>query len=273
MGTPRRWIFALVGLVAIGALVLRPGLPASVTQDTRRVYDLIEALDTGAVVMISFDHEASSLPEVGPLGAAIIDHCFRRGIRIVGLALFSEGTAAGYELLGRRASVFGKSYGSDWIYLGFRPQYTSAILGMGENIGDVFNLDYEGHAVTATPLGSRVRSYNDIALVISVADGSMPTYWIEYAQARYQVKIVAALTAVMVTSYLPYYESKQLTGIIAGLRGAAEYEQLLDHPAAGCRGMDAQSAIHALIAILVVAGNIQAWRLRRGRGRREDGAQ
>jgi len=269
VGTPRRWIFALVGLAAVAALVLKPGLPASVTQDTRSVYDLIESLDSGAVVMISFDHEASSLPEVGPLGAAIVDHCFRRGIGIIGLALFSEGTAAGYELLGRRASVFGRSYGSGWIYLGFRPQYTSAILGMGENIGDVFNLDYEGHAVTATALGSRVHSYNDIALVVSVADGSMPTYWVEYAQARYQVKIVAALTSVMVTSYLPYYESKQLAGIVAGLRGAAEYEQLLGHPAAGCRGMDAQSAIHALIAILIIAGNVQGWRIRRSRGHGE----
>ena len=270
MGSSRRWIFALVGLVAVAALVLRPGLTASVTQDTRRVFDLIESLDTSAVVMISFDHEASSLPEVGPLGAAIVEHCFRRGIKIVGLALFSEGTAAGYELLGRRAETFSRSYGSDWIYLGFRPQYTSAILGMGENIGDVFNLDYEGHPVTSTPLGSRIHTYRDVALVVSIADGSMPTYWVEYAQARYQVKIVAALTAVMVTSYLPYYESKQITGIVAGLRGAAEYEQLLAHPAAGSRGMDAQSAVHALIAVLIVLGNVQAWRVRRVRKREEE---
>lgn len=258
-----------MGSVAVGAILFRPQWPLSVTRETRHVYELIESLDSGAVVVISFDHEASSLPEVGPIGAAIVDHCFARKISIVGLALFSEGTAAGYELLNRRANAFGKSYGADWIYLGFRPQYASAILGMGESIGEVFNLDYEGHPVTATALGGRVHNYGDVALVISVADGSMPTYWVEYAQARYQVRIVAALTAVMVTSYLPYLESNQLSGIVAGIRGAAEYEQLLNHPGAGTRGMDAQSALHALIAVLIVAGNVQAWWIRRHRNREE----
>jgi hypothetical protein len=265
MNLSRRWIFALVAIATVTTLIFRPGLPLSVSRETRHVYEMIESLDSGAVVMLSFDHEASSLPEMRPLGAAIVDHCFRRKVRIVGLALFSEGTAAGYELISQRANAAGKSYGTDWIYLGFRPQYTSAILGMGENIGDVFSQDYEGHPLVSTTLGSRIHNYHDIAFVISLAAGSMPTYWVEYAQARYQVKIVAALTAVMVTSYLPYLESNQLSGIIAGLRGAAEYEQLLGVPGAGSRGMDAQSAVHALIAVLILAGNVQAWRTRRSR--------
>lgn len=271
MGASRRWIFGLVGLVAVVALIVRPGLPLSVTKETRHVYDLIEALDSSSTIMISFDHEASSLPEVGPLGGAIVDHCFRKGIQIVGLALFSEGTAAGYELINRRATALGKTYGSDWIYLGFRPQYTSAILGMGENIGEVFGQDYEGHPLASLPLGNRIHSYRDIALVISVADGSMPTYWVEYAQARYQARVIAALTAVMVTSYIPYLESNQLTGVVAGLRGAAEYELLLDRPGPGSRGMDAQSAVHALIAVLIVAGNLEAWRSRRKHGDKSRG--
>lgn len=261
--TSRRWIFALVGLVVILALLIRIGLPIRITQETRQVYALIDSLQPGDVVMMSFDHEASSLPEVGPMASAIADHCFQRGVRIVGLALFSEGTAAGYNLLNRRAQAAGKSYGTDWIYLGFRPQYTAAILGMGERIGDVFDADYEGHPLTATALGRAVNSYDDLALVVSIADGSMPTYWVEFAGSRYDEKVVAALTAVMVTSFLPYLESGQLEGIVAGLKGAAEYEQLLDNPAAGTRGMEAQSAAHGLIAILVILGNIQAWRERR----------
>jgi len=264
----RRTVFVLLALAVGGALLLKAGLPIGISPSTQEVFDAIEALDSGSVVMISFDHEASSLPEVGPLGAAITDHCFRRGIPVVGLALFSEGTAAGYDLLGRRAAAAGRRYGDDWIYLGFRPQYTAAILGMGESIAGVFAADYEGNALETLPLGRRVATYDDIALVISVADGSMPTYWVEFAQARYGQEIVAALSAVMVTSFLPYYEAGQLAGIVAGFRGAAEYEQLLNAPGAGTRGMSAQSAAHGLIALLVVWGNVQAWRDRR-RKRRE----
>jgi hypothetical protein len=260
----RRVIFGVLAAAVIGAMLIRPGLPIGESAMTQAVFDAIESLDTGAVVMISFDHEASSLPEVGPLGVAVADHCFRRGIAVVGLALFSEGTAAGYELLGERAELAGRRYGTDWIYLGFRPQYTAAILGMGESLEGVFASDYEGRPLHDLPLGRRVANYDDIALVVSVADGSMPTYWVEFAQARYGVRIIAALSAVMVTSFVPYLDAGQLDGIVAGLKGAAEYEQLLGTPGAGSRGMDAQSAAHGLIALLVLLGNVEAWRQRRG---------
>ena len=262
----RRIIFALLAIVVIAVMLLKPRLPITVSESTRSVYDQIDVLDSGDVIMLSFDHEASSLPEIGPIGAAIAEHCFRRGISVVGLALFSEGNAVGYDLLSRRASDAGRSYGTDWIYLGFRPQYTAAILGMGESISDVFATDYNGAPIASLPLAQRVRNYDDIAMVVSISDGSMPTYWIEYAANRYGEKIIAALSAVMVTSFTPYLESGQLAGILTGLKGAAEYEQLLGVPKAGTRGMAAQSAAHVLVAVLVLWGNVDAWRRRKSTG-------
>ncbi|MBD3297192.1 MAG: hypothetical protein GF341_00920, partial [candidate division Zixibacteria bacterium] len=99
MRDSRRWVFGLIGVGVTIALLVRLGMPLRITDDTRTVYELIESLDSTNVVMISFDHEASSLPEVRPLAQAVVDHCFRREIPVVGLALFSEGTAAGYSLL------------------------------------------------------------------------------------------------------------------------------------------------------------------------------
>jgi len=259
----RRIIFAVLAAVVIAVMLIKPRIPITVSDSTRQVYNRIDALDSGAVVMISFDHEASSLPEIGPIGAAISEHCFRRGISVVGLALFAEGNAVGYDLLSRSAVAARRVYGADWIYLGFRPQYTAAILGMGESIEEVFNADYNGTPLTSLPLARRVRNYNDIALVVSIADGSMPTYWVEYAANRYGETVIAALSAVMVTSFTPYLESGQIAGILSGLKGAAEYEQLLGSPSAGTRGMAAQSAAHVLIAVLVLWGNVEAWRRRK----------
>jgi hypothetical protein len=47
---------------------------------------------------------------------------------------------------------------------------------MGENIHEVFEADYNGAPLAGLTLAQRVRNYDDIALVVSVADGSMPTY-------------------------------------------------------------------------------------------------
>lgn len=265
----RRIIFALLAAILIAVMLSHARSSVPVTAQTQGVYDAIAALDSGAVVMMSFDHEAATIPEVGPLASAIADHCFRRGIRVIGLALFAEGNAAGHELLARRAAAFHRVYGTDWVYLGYRPQYTAAILGMGESIRDVFPADDDGRSLDSLPLTRRVHNYHDVNLIVSIADGSMPTYWVEYAGARYHTRIVAALSAVMVTSYIPYLGSGQLAGIVNGLRGAAEYEQLLNAPGAGARGMAAQSAAHALIALLVIVGNVEAWRLRRRSPKRD----
>jgi len=259
----RRYIFVIVVLAVIIPMLFPIGLPVAITDEARAVFDTIENLDSTAVVMVSFDHEASSLPEVRPLAEAVLNHCFQKNIKVVGLALFAEGTAIGYDILNTVAARYNKQNGVDFIYLGYRPQYSAAILGMGESIKEVFPADYDNTPYDDLPLGARVRNYNDIELVISVADGSLPTYWVEYAQARYQQRIATALTAVMVTAYTPYVDAGQLEGILGGLKGAAEYEKMLGETAAGTRGMDAQSFAHLAIAVLVVIGNVAAFAVRR----------
>ncbi len=269
----RRYIFLAIAVAVAVPMLFPIGLPVAVTDETRQVYDRIENLAPGDVVMFSFDHEASSLPEVRPLAEAVLTHCFRRGVKVIGLALFAEGAAVGYDILKDVGEREDKTYGEDYLYLGYRPQYSAAILGMGESIAEVFPADYDQTPYEELPLGQRVKSYADIELVVSVADGSLPTYWVEYAQARYGQRIVAALTAVMVTAYNPYLEAGQLDGILGGLKGAAEYEKLLGQPAAGTRGMDAQSLAHLTIAILIILGNIIAFaRWRRGKSGKEGDA-
>jgi hypothetical protein len=187
---------------------------------------------------------------------AVVRHAFQRGVRIMGMSFLSEGTALGYDLLARESQRGEKAYGRDWVYLGFRPQYVAAILGMGESIGTEFPEDYLGTPTADLPLMEFVTSYADVKLVLSIADDTMPQYWIEYANARYGVEVAAGLSAVMVTTFTPYRDSEQLSALIGGLKGAAEYERLLGYRGSGSRGMDAQSMAHLAIIALVVLGNV-----------------
>jgi len=60
---------------------------------------------------------------------------------------------------------------------------------------------------------------------------------------------------------LPYInEQKQLTGLLAGLKAAAEYETLIKTPGSATSGMDAQSIAHLIIIIFIAIGNINYWR-------------
>ena len=60
----------------------------------------------------------------------------------------------------------------------------------------------------------------------------------------------------MALSALPYINSKQLSGLVAGLRGAAEYEKLLDIVGSGTAGMGAQSFAAVYFLALLVVANI-----------------
>lgn len=257
--TPRGIAFVLVFLAVTFPLLFPLNITDRISPETERFKSLIDSLPSGSVVMVSFDHEASTIAEVRPLSVALIRHLFSRDIRVIGLALFAEGTAIGNQILTSTAKEFGKEYGREWVFLGFRPQYQSAILGLGDSIRQVFPRDYYRHPTSELPLLTEVPNYSKIALVVSVADGDLANYWVEYAHSRFNVPVAGMVTAVMMTSYLPYLASGQLSGLVNGLKGAAEYERLLNRPGAAVRGMDAQSLAHLIIFGLIIVGNAAYW--------------
>jgi hypothetical protein len=251
----RQLIFILIAFAVAVPLVIKIGLPNNVTKEVRQVYQEIDQLDSVSVVMISFDHEASSLPEVKPMAVAILRHCFSKNLKVMGLALLAEGTAIGDGILREVAKEYDKKYGIDYLFLGFRPQSQAAILGMGEDIRRVFPQDYKNVTLDQIPMMRDIKNYKDISLIISVADGDMPAYWVDYAVSRYHKKVATAVTAVMATSFYPFLASGQIVGLLGGLKGAAEYEILIKKPGMGQRGMDAQSISHLVIILLVILGN------------------
>ncbi|SYZ73390.1 conserved hypothetical protein [Candidatus Zixiibacteriota bacterium] len=265
-----RWlIFAGLFILAVISYIFPIQFESRPSPEVKRSFNYIENLPDSSVVMISFDHEASSLPEIQPISLAILQHVFRRNLRVIGLSLFAEGTAIGYEMLNREARQFGKQYGKDYVFLGFKPQHISAILGMGESIVRVFPEDYFGNKTDTLPVMQGVDDYGQVALVISIADGDRAVQWIEYAGARYNQKIMAGLTAAMITTYDPYLASGQLYSDVGGLKGAAEYERLLGHLGAGNRGMWSQTVTHMFVIAMIILGNIvyfRSQRARRGRG-------
>jgi hypothetical protein len=262
----RHWAFAGLFLVVTILMLLNIKFKAQISPDTQKMFDYIESLPEGSTIIVSFDHEASSLPEMRPLGLAILRHAFARNHKLIGVALLAEGTGIGYRLLQLSANESGKKYGTDYVFLGFKPQYIAAILSMGESIESTFPEDYIGHKSADLPLLDRIQNYENVSGVISLADGSLTTHWIEYGRARYGIEVSAAVAAAMVTTYDPYLSSGQLRAIVGGLRGAAEYESLINRGGSGSRGMLAQSWAHIYIIALIIIGNVAYFRARKKGG-------
>ena len=63
------------------------------------------------------------------------------------------------------------------------------------------------------------------------------------------------MVAVSVSEAMPMVGSGQIDGLLAGLRGAAEFEKLSENPGRAMTGMDAQSFINVTILVFIVLGN------------------
>lgn len=264
----RHYVFIGLFVVVTLTMLLNVKVDVNISPYTQNMYDYIDSLPEGSTLLLSFDHEASSLPEIKPIALSVLRHAFKKNHKLIGLSLFPEGTLIGYRLMTNTALEYEKEYGKDFVYLGFRPQYIAAILGMGESIKNVYPLDYLGDDINNFEIMNGVENYDDLAAVISIADGSLTTHWIEYGGGRYDIKVLGAVTAAMVTTYDPYLASGQMSAMMGGLRGAAEYEKLLNIEGGGSRGMLAQSGAHLYVIFLILIGNVIYFRSRKkGRDR------
>jgi hypothetical protein len=77
-------------------------------------------------------------------------------------------------------------------------------------------------------------------------------------QMPYEIEEYVIPLAGVVAEMRPYIQSGQISSIINGARGAAEYELLRSEPGRAVAGMDAQSIGHIYVALLIIIGNIAA---------------
>lgn len=252
----RRWIFLIVA-VAVAVPILVPlNLPVYVTRDVRGVFDAIEALPARAPVLVAFDYEPGSTPECDPLAMAILRHCFRRDLRVVGVTILPVGVGTGESVLKRAATEFNRQEGVDYTFLPFVAEGFAPVVGFGVSLQATFEQDRYGNDTRIVPVLAGVRRLADFAYVAIVHDDSTINTWVIYGQEPYRLRMGAACTAVMAPGNYPYLHAGQLTGIVGALKGASEYENLLGRRDQASRGMDTQTVIHVVVIGFMVLGNV-----------------
>jgi len=187
---------------------------------------------------------------------ALLKHCFKKDVKPIILTLWVTGAALGESCVTEAAKEFGKKSGDDYVYLGYKPGFTIVILSMGESIKNTFTTDYRGNPTGNMPALQNVDKLGQLDFMIDVAAGASVEYWIAYGMERYKFEMGAGCTAVSATQYYPYLNTGQLKGLLGGLKGAAEYENMIKEPGLALKGMNAQSVVHLMTVIIVIFTNI-----------------
>jgi len=253
----RRWIYLAVAVAVVVPFLFPTPLPISISPEARSLYDAVEALPDGCNVMVVYDYYPATVAECEPIAVAALHHLFRKNCKVVTLTNIPYGGPSMAERVTRRmAARYGKTYGVDYVNLGFKYGYVTVLAGMGQSIESIFPTDNSGTPLSQLPLMDSVKNYSDVSFIFEVADNATADYWVSIVNAQYGVPIGCGGTAVQAPKFYAYVASGQFVGLLGGMRGAAEYEKLIGIEDVATVGMQAQSMVHLLIIGLVVLGNI-----------------
>ena len=270
----RRIIFALVAAAVVISLLMSFSLPVPATPPVMGIYDKINDMPPGSHVLIAFDYDPAAKEELQPMAIALLHHCYSRDLTVIGLTLWPGGTGLAEQALTSIARQYNRKSGEDFVFLGYKPGVASLIINMGENLYTAFPADFYGNDTKTLPALQGVESLRDLDYVIDLAAGASIETWIAFGKEKYKFDMGAGCTAVIGPDLYPFLDSDQINGLMAGLKGAAEYEVLVKYPAQAVEGMRPQSVTHALIVVFVIISNAVffasgGWRtVRRGPGAR-----
>jgi hypothetical protein len=270
----RRWVFLMMGLAVLVPLVARIRMPTGVTPPVQNLFEAVNAIEPGEKpLMIAFDFAPDTEPELMPMATAILRNCFSRGIKVVLYGgLYPQGAGMAQMALEEVTAEYDVESGVDYVFLGYIPGAGAVILSMGEDIKGTFERDYYGVRLDSLPMLDNVRNYDDIPLVVDISGSSIPILWVLYAGARYGQQVGVGTTAVSAAQYYPFLQTGQFVGMLGGLKGAAEYEELNEREGIqqarkrATIGMGSQSIAHILMIVLIILGNI-GYFLSRRKGR------
>jgi hypothetical protein len=261
----RRWIYLILGVAVIIPAVVGFHVPVNVTPEVKRVYDFVENLQVGDRIFISIDYDPASLAELHPMTYAILDQCFRKGLKPVVCTLSQFGAGMAEQALADIASKYHKQSGVDYCYLGYKPYPAITIMLMGVDFRVPFPQDYYGNPIDSIPMMDGVHNFNHVSGVIDLTSGNTADFWIIYGYGRYFMPLALGVTGVMAADYYPYLQSGQIFGLITGIKGAAEYEALAEYKGEGLKSIPYQTTSHVVILAFIIISNIGYFASRRSK--------
>ncbi len=253
----RRVIFLLIALAVLLPLLNPIGLTVEPTSTTIKVFKAIEAIPEGGRIMISFDYDPSSKPEMHPIAVAVLYHAFRKNLKVYMPCLWPGGPFMANDVLKLSgADEMGKVYGEDYVLLGFRPGFEAVIKGIASNIRYLYSVDASNTLIDEIPMMDGIRNLKDFDFLFTVSAGYPGAIeWVQYGSDPTGIPMSSGNTSIQVNEVIPYVNTGQMIGLIAGMPGAAEYETLLGRKGMGLAGMDAQSVAHVVIILFIIFGN------------------
>lgn len=249
----KRVLYVLLVLVLLIPMVRPIGIRISISHWTTKAYEQLSRLEPGDTVICDFGYNVDGAPDVEPIAKAIFRDLFDRNIKIIAVSLNAQGPMIAEKLL-LPYEENGKVYGTDFCNLGFMAGGETALAAYARDLKRTFPRDWRGNTTSTLPILQGITGAPDTKAWIFFTDSSAEA-WVRQV-GDLDVPIIGAVITVAAPQAEPFVHSGQLSGLLTGLRSAAEYEIVTNRPGGAVAAMDAQSLGHILITMFIVFGNI-----------------
>jgi hypothetical protein len=253
----RRIMYVLLAVVVAIPLMWNVlDMPLPVMSEVQSSYNTIENMQPGKIAIVSAIWGPGTQAENRTQTEAIVRHLFKKGVPFILIPWDLQGTKIVEKLVEDLAVEYHKKEGVDWASTGYRPAYIlQFIKAITQNMNQTLTADRRGISFAKLPI-TRNKTIDNVGLVVETTPSGTVQVWISFLGQTRDIPIIYCPTAVMVPEGYNYVDTKQVAGMLPGLVGAAQYDELLKHKGFSQRGANALSMAHALIIVLIILGNL-----------------
>ena len=246
----RKWVW-LVYLLALGIPFIIPlGLPLPIAGDTRVVYNQIEALKEGDVVIL-WNAALGQWVELGSGSLAITSHLMEKPVKIIYI-----GEPFGAERIINEAKTLGKKYGIDYMIMPVVTATEPQLSAFLKDMRSVVTTDWYGTPLDKLKVMDGVNSAKDITIAIRFTTVDIASDVRQFV-TTYHIPLVVFTSAGWYAGTKPYREAGQITALLAGLGSGAEYESISGNPGKGIAWMDSMSLSQLVLVIFIILANVR----------------
>ena len=275
-----RWMIALL-LILLVAIPIVLGSTLTPINDLYppellAANEVIKALPSNPNVLVVFDYEPAFSGEMTTASAPVLGQLMAKGATLTAVSSLPTGSVQANLLLATYLNSYNYLGSDSFINLGYIPGGAAGIYNFASNPAGTIPVDVEGNPVwSGSSFLADTSQLSDFDAMVILVDGSETAQiWIEQSRlplgATPLLMVISAQSEPMI---LPYYDSKQVQGMVTGLFGGAYYEQITASPATARLFWDAFAVAFFVAEIIIVVGGIwaliAAWQSRLARKEEE----
>jgi len=261
----RRLVYLGLVIFTLVPLVEQWNLPTPSSQPVESLYEAIEKVPPDKIAMLGIDWDAGTQPESRPQMLAITRHLVRRGVKFGMISVgYPQSPQLSQDVVEEAIAAEKKlnpaldfRYGRDFVNLGYKALTRAWLLSFVQDTLGTVRADWKNEPLSGTMMSGVTRwgAGGQVDLFIDLTGSTTLEEWRPLLYPK-GVHVGAAVTAVMAPEQYPFLANRQLVGMLTGLKGAAEYEQLMKYPGVASRQMVGQSFAHIYILLLLAMGNL-----------------